>query len=76
MLDSLFCKKSEKSPFNLSCIGPKYIQIKQIIFRKFEIISRFALKINASGPLVATREITGLSSRSWAPLLPALSAEP
>jgi hypothetical protein len=35
---------------------------------------RFTLKLNASGPLVATREITGLSSRSWAPLLPALSA--
>lgn len=31
---------------------------------------RYSLRIDASGPLVATREITGLSSRSWAPLLP------
>lgn len=31
---------------------------------------RYSLRLDASGPLVATREITGLSSRSWAPLLP------
>ncbi len=32
---------------------------------------RYSLVLDASGPIVATREITGLSSRSWAPLLPA-----
>ena len=32
---------------------------------------RYSLTLDASGPIVATREITGLSSRSWAPLLPA-----
>ena len=31
---------------------------------------RYSLMLDASGPVVATREITGLSSRSWAPLLP------
>ena len=31
---------------------------------------RYSLTLDASGPVVATREITGLSSRSWAPLLP------
>ena len=31
---------------------------------------RYSLSLEASGPVVATREITGLSSRSWAPLLP------
>ncbi len=31
---------------------------------------RYSLALHASGPIVATREITGLSSRSWAPLLP------
>ncbi len=35
---------------------------------------RYSLRIDASGPLVATREITGLSSRSWAPLLPVSTA--
>ena len=35
---------------------------------------RYSLRIDASGPLVATREITGLSSRSWAPLLPMQAA--
>lgn len=35
---------------------------------------RYALELEASGPIVATREITGLSSRSWAPLLPAVSS--
>ncbi len=35
---------------------------------------RYSLELEASSPIVATREITGLSSRSWAPLLPA--AEP
>lgn len=32
---------------------------------------RYSIVIDGSGPIVATREITGLSSRSWAPLLPA-----
>ncbi len=36
---------------------------------------RFSLTLEASSPIVATREITGLSSRSWAPLLPAVSTE-
>ncbi len=31
---------------------------------------RYALSLDATGPIVATREITGLSSRSWAPFLP------
>ena len=31
---------------------------------------RYSLRLDASSPIVATREITGLSSRSWAPLLP------
>jgi len=31
---------------------------------------RYSLELIASSPIVATREITGLSSRSWAPLLP------
>ena len=31
---------------------------------------RYSLRLDASGPIVATREITGLSSRSWAPMLP------
>jgi hypothetical protein len=30
----------------------------------------FSVQLRASTPLVASREITGLSSRSWAPLLP------
>ncbi len=30
---------------------------------------RYSLELEASSPIVATREITGLSSRSWAPLL-------
>ena len=30
---------------------------------------RYTLMLDASSPLVAAREITGLSSRSWAPLL-------
>lgn len=33
---------------------------------------RYAIELEATGEIVATREITGLSSRSWAPLLPAL----
>lgn len=36
---------------------------------------RFSLALDASSPVVATREITGLSSRSWAPLLPAVSTD-
>ena len=32
---------------------------------------RFSLVLRASTPVVGTREVTGLSSRSWAPLLPA-----
>jgi hypothetical protein len=35
---------------------------------------RYSLILEASGPIVATREITGLSSRSWAPLLPGAEA--
>lgn len=35
---------------------------------------QYVLEIEASGPVVATREITGLSSRSWAPLLPGISS--
>ena len=31
---------------------------------------RYTLELIATRPIVATREITGLSSRSWAPLLP------
>ncbi len=31
---------------------------------------RYSLELTATSPIVATREITGLSSRSWAPLLP------
>ena len=31
---------------------------------------RYTLELIATNPIVATREITGLSSRSWAPLLP------
>jgi len=31
---------------------------------------RYALRLDATGPIVATREITGLSSRSWAPMTP------
>ncbi len=30
----------------------------------------YALQLRASAPIVAAREITGLSSRSWSPLLP------
>lgn len=30
----------------------------------------FTLRLRASGPVVGAREITGLSSRSWSPLLP------
>ena len=32
--------------------------------------SRYSLRLDSSEPIVATREITGLSSRSWAPMLP------
>ena len=35
---------------------------------------RYSLNLVASSPVVATREVTGLSSRSWAPLLPGLVA--
>ena len=31
---------------------------------------RYSLRLDSSEPIVATREITGLSSRSWAPMLP------
>lgn len=31
---------------------------------------RYGLRLNSSAPIIATREITGLSSRSWAPMLP------
>ncbi len=31
---------------------------------------RYSLQLRSSTPLVAAREVTGLSSRSWAPLLP------
>ena len=34
---------------------------------------RFALTLESTGPIVATREITGLSSRSWAPLVPGVA---
>ena len=34
---------------------------------------RYALRLEASGPIVATREITGLSSRSWAPMVPGVN---
>ncbi len=34
---------------------------------------RYSLSLVASSPVVATREITGLSSRSWAPLLPGVA---
>ncbi len=34
---------------------------------------QYVIEIEASGPVIAAREITGLSSRSWAPLLPAVS---
>ncbi len=37
---------------------------------------RFALRLDATGPIVATREITGLSSRSWAPMLPGADGVP
>ena len=37
---------------------------------------RYALRLDASGPIVATREITGLSSRSWAPMLPGAEGVP
>ena len=37
---------------------------------------RFILRLEASGPIVATREITGLSSRSWAPMLPGADGVP
>lgn len=33
----------------------------------------FTLRLRSSGPLVGSRETTGLSSRSWAPLLPLAS---
>lgn len=33
---------------------------------------RYSLELLAGEPIVATREITGLSSRSWAPLLPSV----
>lgn len=36
----------------------------------------YALRLDSSGPIVATREITGLSSRSWAPMLPGASGVP
>lgn len=35
---------------------------------------RYTLELIATNPIVATREITGLSSRSWAPLLPIAEA--
>ena len=31
---------------------------------------RYGLRLESSGPIVAAREITGLSSRSWAPMVP------
>ena len=31
---------------------------------------RYSLQLRSSTPLIAAREVTGLSSRSWAPLLP------
>lgn len=31
---------------------------------------RYGLRLESSAPIVASREITGLSSRSWAPMLP------
>lgn len=34
---------------------------------------QYVIEIEASGPLIAAREITGLSSRSWSPMLPAFS---
>lgn len=34
---------------------------------------QYAIEIEASGPIIGAREITGLSSRSWAPMLPAVS---
>ncbi len=32
-------------------------------------IGRYAVRLDASGPIVAAREITGLTSRQWAPLV-------
>lgn len=37
---------------------------------------RYSLRLDATGPIVATREITGLSSRSWAPMLPGADGVP
>jgi len=34
---------------------------------------QYVIEIEASGPIIGSREITGLSSRSWAPMLPAVA---
>lgn len=35
---------------------------------------QYAIEIEATGPVVGTREITGLSSRTWSPLLPGVDS--
>lgn len=37
---------------------------------------RFTLRLDASGPIVASREVTGLSARSWAPFVPGADGVP